>query len=244
MGNLIQRIGLVVSYAIGMAWVEAAVVVYLRLLVNRIEPYQPDPLPFSAGLGWIEPGRELATLVMLWAVGWLAGRTWRGRAGYFLLAFGTWDAFYYLFLIPMSGWPGSLLDWDVLFLVPLPWWGPVLAPLLISLLLVLGGLLAAYAEQRGDRAWPHRLAWGLNAAGVGLALFCFMNSALQALPGGGVAVRRVLPAPFPWPLFCLALVLLAAPVADLGSQLLAARHARQGSRGLASGQIGSGGDQA
>jgi hypothetical protein len=180
---------------------------------------------------------------MLAAVGWLAGRTGRGRAGYALAAFGTWDIFYYIFLLPMSGWPHSVLDWDVLFLVPLPWWGPVLAPLLISLLLVLGGLLAAYAEQRGDRAWPHRLAWGLNAAGVGLALFCFMSSALQALPGGGVAVRQVLPATFQWPLFCLALILLAAPVADLGHQLLAVRRARQGSRGQACGEIGSSGDR-
>jgi len=33
----------------------------------------------------------------------------------------------------------SLLDWDILFLLPLPWWGPVLAPVLIALLMIVWG---------------------------------------------------------------------------------------------------------
>ena len=27
-----------------------------------------------------------------------------------------------------AGWPETVLDWDILFLLPLPWWGPVIAP--------------------------------------------------------------------------------------------------------------------
>lgn len=134
-----KRLLVVSVYAISMARVESAVVVYLRVMIGRVVPYQADPLPISVGLGWIEVGREVATLLMLGTVGWLAGQTFHGRAGYALVAFGIWDIFYYIFLIPMSGWPVSLLDWDVLFLIPLPWWGPVLAPVLISLLLILGG---------------------------------------------------------------------------------------------------------
>ena len=68
-------------------------------------------------------------MVMLLAVGILAGRNWRSRLGYSAIAFGVWDIFYYLFLKVMCGWPHSLLDWDILFLLPLPWWGPVLARL-------------------------------------------------------------------------------------------------------------------
>jgi hypothetical protein len=219
MRDVFKRLGIVLAYAIAMAWVESAVVVYLRVLVGRIDPYQVDPLPISVGLGWIEMGREVATLVMLWAVGWLAGRTWRSRAGYSLIAFGAWDIFYYIFLVPMSGWPHTILDWDVLFLLPLPWWGPVLAPALISLLLIAGGALAAWSEVCGHPAWPRRWAWAANALGVGLALYMFMASAIQALPGGEEAVRQALPASFPWPLFSLALALLAVPVADLGWQL-------------------------
>ena len=219
MRDLLKRLGVVSAYAIGMAWVESAVVVYLRVLVGRVDPYQVDPLPLSVGLGWIEMVREAATLIMLWAVGWLAGRTWRGRAGYSLIAFGTWDIFYYIFLVPMSGWPHSILDWDVLFLLPLPWWGPVLAPVLISLLLIIGGALAALGEQFGEPAWPRWWAWALNVAGVGLALYTFMETALRMLPLGEEAVRQGLPASFNWPLFSLALALLAVPLVDLGWQL-------------------------
>lgn len=220
MRDLFKRLSIVLTYAIAMAWVESAVVVYLRTLIGRVTPYQADPLPVSVGLGWIEVGREIATLVMLFTVGWLAGRTWRSRSGYSLIAFGTWDIFYYIFLVPMSGWPQSLLDWDVLFLVPLPWWGPVLSPVLISLLLISGGMLVAWGEQIQELVWPHRWAWALNFFGVGLALYIFMTPALQVMQGGEQAVRQVLPNSFNWPLFGLALILLAAPIMDMGWQLL------------------------
>ncbi|MBM3150604.1 MAG: hypothetical protein FJZ96_00120 [Chloroflexi bacterium] len=216
MRDLYGRLGGVSLYAIGMAWVESAVVFYLRVMIDRVVPYQAEPLPVSAGLGWIEVGREIATLLMLAAVGWLAGQTWRGRAGYALLAFGIWDIFYYVFLVLMSGWPQSLLDWDVLFLIPLPWWGPALAPALISLLLILGGVLAAVNERSAEPCWPRWRTWLPALAGAGLALYTFMADSLHALPGGETAVRQALPVAFNWPLFGLALALMAAPVAVMG----------------------------
>src|SRR5690349_24486935 len=88
----------VVIYAVAMAWVEAAVVYYLRTMLNRIEPYQARPLPIIGGLGLAEMVREAATLIMLLAVGTLAGRRWRDRLGYTAIAFGFWDIFYYVFL--------------------------------------------------------------------------------------------------------------------------------------------------
>ena len=117
-----RRLLVVTGFAVAMAWVEAAVVFYLRRLVDRIEPYQANPLPIAGDIGGAELVREAATLVMLLTVGWLAGRTGRSRFGYFVAAFGVWDIFYYVFLIPMTGWPRSLLDWDILFLIPLPWY--------------------------------------------------------------------------------------------------------------------------
>ncbi len=137
----------VVVFAIAMAWVESAVVFYLRTMIDRIEPHQPNPLPVIGGFASVELPREFATLVMLFAVGFLAGRTWRARIGYSAIAFGVWDIFYYVFLKMMCGWPHSLLDWDILFLLPLPWWGPVLAPVLISLLLILWGTFASQFER-------------------------------------------------------------------------------------------------
>src|SRR4029450_4784349 len=115
------RWAIVMGFAIAMAWVESASVFYIRALVDRIEPYQPNPLPMQGALGNVELGREAAPRVMLATVGMLAGRTWRRRAGYAALAFGAWDIFYYVFLRIMSGWPRTLLDWDILFLLPLPW---------------------------------------------------------------------------------------------------------------------------
>ncbi|HMB24054.1 MAG TPA: hypothetical protein VKP08_14525 [Anaerolineales bacterium] len=221
MRTLFKRLGIVFAYAIAMAWVESAVVVYLRTLIGRVTPYQTDPLPVSVGLGWIEVGREIATLVMLFTVGWLAGQTWRSRTGYSLIAFGTWDIFYYIFLVPMSGWPQSLLDWDVLFLVPLPWWGPVLSPVLISLLLISGGTLAALGESIQKPVWPRRWTIALNFLGIGLALYTFMLPALQVVQSGEQAVRQALPTSFNWALFGLAFILLAAPIVDMVWQLRA-----------------------
>ena len=111
---------MVVVFAVAMAWVESAVVFYLRSMLGRIEPHQPDPLPIINGFASVELPRELATMIMLFAVGWLAGRTWRARIGCSAIAFGVWDISYYAFLKIICGWPHSLLNWDVLFLLPLP----------------------------------------------------------------------------------------------------------------------------
>jgi len=175
-------------------------------------PYQPDPLPVMGGFAMVELPREFATLVMLLAVGMLAGRTWRARLGYAAVAFGVWDIFYYVFLKIMSGWPHSLLDWDVLFLLPLPWWGPVLAPVLISLLLILWGTSASRFAPAGPVTSPVRRAWAVSALGAALALYVFMADTLAAAPAGVDAIRTVLPARFNWPLFSLALALMSAPL--------------------------------
>jgi hypothetical protein len=161
---------IVVAFAIAMAWVEAASVLYIRALVDRIEPYQANPLPINGALGNVELWREASTLVMIAALGLLAGRTWRRRAGYAALAFGVWDIFYYVFLWLISGWPKSLLDWDILFLLPLPWWGPVLAPVTIALVMVVWGTLVTQAEEAAaDARWTGALA----GVGIVLGTRCF-----------------------------------------------------------------------
>lgn len=200
---------IVAVFAVAMAWVEAACVLYIRTLVDRIEPYQPNPLPIQGVLGNVELLREVSTLVMIAMVGLLAGRTWRRRAGYAALAFGVWDIFYYVFLYLISGWPKTLLDWDILFLLPLPWWGPVLAPVSIAAVLIVWGTFAAVADQRGGRRrWP----WASGLLGVSMALAVFMIDAWRALPHGHDAVLRVLPTAFNWPLFWMAWLLMALPM--------------------------------
>jgi len=203
---------IVVVFAVAMAWVESAVVYYLRSMIHRLEPYQPNPLPEVGGFGQVEFIREAATLLMLLAVGVLAGRTWRSRLGFAVIAFGVWDIFYYVFLWAIYGWPHSLLDWDILFLIPLPWWGPVWAPMSIAVLMILWGTLACRSEAtptRGEGSW---LEWGLCGVGMALALYTFMADSLQAVGRGVEGLRNMLPSRFNWPVFLAALVLMAVPV--------------------------------
>ncbi len=201
-------------------------------MLDRIEPYQPNPLPIMGGLGPAEFVREAATLIMLLAVGILAGRTWRSRLGYSALAFGIWDIFYYVFLKLMCGWPRSLFDWDILFLLPLPWWGPVLAPVSIALLMIAWGTLASQfgdGTAMSNAPWPESEApitnlrrwgcWPLNALGVALALYTFMADSISVAHLGVDGLRNMLPARFNWPLFCVALLLMAAPLIELYRRL-------------------------
>ncbi|HLX72080.1 MAG TPA: hypothetical protein VKV04_20885 [Verrucomicrobiae bacterium] len=211
----------VVVFAIAMAWVESAVVYDLRTMVNRIEPYQPEPLPLIGGMGPVELVREAATMIMLLTVGMLAGKTWRARLGYSAIAFGVWDIFYYVFLKAICGWPHSLADWDILFLLPLPWWGPVWAPMAIALLMIVWGTLESQFE--ADSIRPLRCLWLLNFSGIALALYVFMADCLRVRGGGVDAIRNALPQRFQTALFCVALGLMAAPVIHLGREILRQR---------------------
>jgi hypothetical protein len=207
---------LVVTFAAGMAWVEAACVYYLRVLVDRVEPYQPDPLPIRGILGEVELMREGATLLMLAMTGILAGRTRRARLGYAAIAFGFWDILYYVFLRIISGWPASPFDWDILFLLPLPWWGPVLAPVSIASLMIVWGTLVTQWHDRNPATRFTRASWGVSGAGILLALGVFMADSIHALPEGLDTVRQVLPTAFNWPMFGTALLLMATPLAHTG----------------------------
>jgi hypothetical protein len=215
-----KRWVLVIVYAAAMAWVESAAVLYLRLISGRLQPYQLNPSPLNntaLHLGPVEMVREAATMVMLITVGWLAGRSRRARLGYFIFAFGVWDIFYYVFLHVMAGWPASLIDWDVLFLLPLPWWGPVLAPMLIAMLLVIGGTLLVYFNQSGFQFAPGRTASLVCFGGVLLSLYVFMVDSLQAVAHGvdKSGISNILPLYFNWTLFIPALLFLSTPILEL-----------------------------
>lgn len=217
------RLLTVVVFAGAMAWVESATVAYLRTLLNRVEPYQQRPLPIVSLFVGTELAREAATVVMLLSVALLAGKTWRGRCGYFMVAFGVWDIFYYVFLKVIVGWPHSLFDWDVLFLIPLPWWGPVLSPVLISIILIIGGILMTNLDGTASLFTPSRVSWVLCAAGLITALYVFMATAIHDLLGDSRGIHNILPTQFNWPVFGVALLMLSAPIIEIAFLFLKRR---------------------
>jgi hypothetical protein len=216
-----------VLFSVAMAWVESSVVLYLRSLCQQFDPYEPVGLPLEANILRAELVREAATLLMLGSVGWLAGRTWRSRAALAIVAFGTWDIFYYIFLVPLTGWPRSLLDWDILFLLPLPWWGPVLAPMLIACVMIAGGTLVALRDSPEQPIRPSGYASVAALAGGMLALYVFMEDALRVLPEGVERLMDLRPERFDWPLFLLALVFLSVPVVELAWRATTSCDTRQ-----------------
>ncbi len=134
----ITRFCVVVAFSIAFGYIEAAVVVYLR------EIFHPDGFHFpmivlGEGPHWrrflfTEIGREAATMVLILTTAWLAGRNRQQRFAYFLVIFAIWDIFYYVWLKVLINWPASIMDWDILFLIPVTWASPVLYPVLISIL--------------------------------------------------------------------------------------------------------------
>ena len=168
-----QKLTGVILFAIAFAFVESSVVVYLRAL------YYPEGFQFPLKvLGnhhlAVELAREAATIVMLAAVGIVAGVTRWERFAYFLIAFGVWDIFYYVWLKVAINWPVSVFDWDILFLLPVPWIGPVIAPVLVSVLMIIAGALILHRDQ--DQ-WMFRVplkVWILALAGTAVVLLSFM----------------------------------------------------------------------
>jgi hypothetical protein len=134
-------------YAIGMAYVEAMVVVYLRRLlppeaeISGITLADLTNLLKERAIYFEEQTREAATIVMLVAVAVLSAKPWRERAAAFLWCFALWDIFYYVFLRVWLGWPKSIMDMDVLFLIPGPWVAPVLLPVAISVCMAAGAVV-------------------------------------------------------------------------------------------------------
>ena len=210
----------VVVFAAAMAYLESAVVVYLQRALD-ISPDHLFPLsrPDMVGdLAAIEVGRELATIVMLVGVGCLAGRRWVDRLAWTAVAFGVWDIGYYFWLWVLIGWPHSPVTWDVLFLIPVPWAGPVWAPIAVSGCLIGFGLEAA--RQVGAGGMPRVSLVRVSAAVAGglLVVGSFVANAPALVAGD-------LPGAFPWPVFVAGLAVAGwAAIASLRTVPVAATH--------------------
>jgi hypothetical protein len=145
---MLKRFCIVVIFGIAIAYIEAAVVVYLRTIFHP-SGFTFPLTEFGISLLWkrlllTETGREAATLVVIFTASWLFGRNLQQRFAFFLTIFAVWDIFYYIWLKVLIDWPGSIMDWDILFLIPTVWAGPVVAPILISILLLIFAVILLY----------------------------------------------------------------------------------------------------
>lgn len=208
-----KMIGLVL-FSSAFGYVEAAVVAYLRSIYEPMRRHfypalhSGDLFPLLsfpqlhalgpehvARLG-TELGRELATLLMLAGVAIAAEKKSRDSVAAFLFCFGVWDITFYLSLKLLLNWPASLLTWDILFLLPVPWVGPVIAPIVVSASMI---LCAGYALCRSEHGSPvvlNAVHWfGVLTGGL-LVIVAFIWDFRNTSAGG-------LPERFNWLLFTL-----------------------------------------
>lgn len=176
--SLFKRLAIAIAFSVAFAYIESAVVVYLRAI------FYPDGFTFPLAvfdltalgrrLTVTEIGREAATLVLIVTAAWLFGRTRQERTAYFLLIFAVWDLFYYVWLKVLLDWPASIMDWDVLFLIPTVWASAVLYPVLVAVVMFVFAvaILGRSAQNRPlSIRWSDWIGWAA-AAVVLIVAFC------------------------------------------------------------------------
>jgi hypothetical protein len=195
-----KRLTGVFLFACAMGLLEAICVVYLRRLIvpAGTDPTLP-PIPFESF--HIEHVREACTMVMLLTVAWMTASNWRSRTAHFFFMFGVWDIIYYVGLKWFAHWPASWLQWDCLFLIPKPWYGPVLAPVLISAYFMVGCcvLLARENSERKGRLSLPALALQLPGFLVWYWSFVKDSDLIQAHGYDGIS--------YSWSLFAAGLII-------------------------------------
>jgi hypothetical protein len=188
-----RKLSWLVAWGIAFGYIEASIVVYLRKI------YYPAGFSFPAviiepDIAAVEMIREITTLVFMWAVAELSYRSFQCRLAVFMFLFGIWDISYYVFLKAILNWPASLADWDILFLVPLPWVGPVWAPVVVSVGMIWAGTAILNRSEQGN---PLDLGPGFMLLEVAAGLIIIVSF---IIPGQAVILQTI-PQHFPWYIF-------------------------------------------
>jgi len=208
-------------FAVSMGFFESAIVIYLREIIY------PDgfafPLqPVERGLATTEILREAFSLLMLLSVGILVGKSTTTRFAYFLYSFAIWDIFYYIFLKILINWPESLMTMDILFLLPVTWFGPVIAPVILSFLMILLALLILYFSARNEHVHlkAHELVMFITGSVIIIISFTqdyirFILSHYSTIDVWSMQAKDILklsvqyyPENFYWPIFIVGVVFI------------------------------------
>jgi hypothetical protein len=213
------------TFGISMGFLEAAVVIYLRAL------YYPAGFKFPMSIMpvqiiGVELCRELSTLIMLFSIAWIAGKKLTERFAYFIYSFAIWDIFYYVFLYIFIGWPESLFTWDLLFLIPITWTGPVVAPIIVSLTFILMAIVILQKYYKSSLYFS-KIEWSLVIAGMIVLFFSFIQDyssymfshvsffnyfKSSHLPEIMIYSNMYVPVKFNWWLFIIGEILLLIPI--------------------------------
>lgn len=216
-------------FSIAMGFLETSVVVYLRKLYYP-EGFKFPLIPVTRDIATTEFFREIATIIMLIGAGVMAGKNSIQCFVFFLYSFAIWDIFYYVFLKVLLNWPESVFTWDILFLVPVPWVGPVIAPCIISVSMIVLTFVVVYFQEKGKQVRITFLEWILFIFGSITAIVSFMWDYIIYISNYGEEkgvwtlssnknmfdeVKNYVPQHFNWPLFwvgqgliCLALLMI------------------------------------
>jgi hypothetical protein len=160
-------------FSIAMGYMESAVVIYLRKIYYP-QGFQFPLVPLEGNILLVEIFREAATIIMLLGIGILSGKTASLKFAYFIFCFAIWDIFYYIFLWLFIGWPESLFTWDILFLIPFPWVGPVITPCIVSLTMLLLALSIIRFQHSGIDTRLKVKEWILFSAGSFVIVLSFV----------------------------------------------------------------------
>lgn len=184
MSYLRKTLLLLLVFSIAMGFLESSVVIYLRDL------YYPGGFKFPlagipANVAIVEFLREAATIIMLIVIGIIAGRNITERFSFFLFCFAVWDIFYYVFLKIFLDWPESFFTWDILFVIPVPWVGPVIAPCLVALTMILLTILVVYFHERDMHITISGKEWLLFVAGSLVVIMSFTWDYFDYIIGRG-----------------------------------------------------------
>lgn len=227
MKPILKTITWLTVFAIAMGYLETSVVVYLRKL------YYPGgfdfPLiPVEHSIAVTEFWREAATIIMLIGAGVMAGKNGVQRFVFFLYCFAIWDIFYYVFLKVLLGWPASLFTWDILFLIPVPWVGPVVAPCIVACSMIVLTFVVVYRQEQGHTVRFSFTDWLLLSGGSITVMVSFMwdyilyitaygaDKAVWTLSGNNDMfdeVKHYVPSHFNWWLFSIGQLLIVLAIA-------------------------------
>lgn len=215
---------LLAIFGLAMGFLEGIVVVYLR------QVYYPKGFDFpltllSPEMLKVEWLREIATIIMLGTIAWLAGKNFIQRLSYFLFTFAIWDISYYVALKLILDWPASWLTWDILFLIPIPWLGPVLAPVICSVTMIVMALLYVFLPERGKPVTLRISDWLLVLGGSAFIFYTFIRDYLYLIFSTGIlkgnnnpevgesfwkALTSYIPHRYSWYLFVIGELLILA----------------------------------